>query len=70
MARLTNNVGEKVGPYRVWKKDVSVPGLAASRSLCDKMASTLGVIPTPVVREYQLNPAQDLFLVAATDGLW
>ena len=70
VSRLTTEEYGKAGPYRVWKKDVNLPGLAASRSLCDKMASAIGVVPTPIIRQYSLNPQQDLFLVAATDGLW
>lgn len=68
--RVSTSQGEKVGPYRVWKSTVSLPGLACSRSLCDKMASDLGVIPTPAIRQFQLFPQSDLFFIMASDGLW
>lgn len=68
--RVSNGYGEKAGPYRVWQKAASLPGLAYSRSLCDKMAAGLGVIPTPIVKQFQLFPHSDLFFVLASDGLW
>lgn len=68
--RVSSDQGEKVGPYRVWQSSVSIPGLAYSRSLCDKMAHDLGVIPTPAIRQFQLFPQSDLFFILASDGLW
>ena len=70
VSRLTDDAGNKVGPHRVWKKNGHKPGLAASRSLGDKMASELGVIPTPLTRRYELKAGQDQFLVLASDGVW
>lgn len=70
VSRLTDDEGNKVGPHRVWKKNGHLPGLAASRSLGDKMASELGVIPTPLTRRYELKPGQDQFLIIASDGIW
>ena len=32
------------GPLRVWLKDKDVPGLAMSRSLCDTVAHSVGMI--------------------------
>jgi len=29
--------GEFIGPYRVWQKDIDIPGLAMTRSFGDKM---------------------------------
>ena len=45
-----NNVG--VGPYRVWVKGKSYPGLSMSRSIGDMDAKNVGVIPNPEFVEY------------------
>lgn len=37
----------KVGPYRVWVKDESYPGLAMSRSIGDFVAKSIGVTSDP-----------------------
>lgn len=44
--------GIKIGPYRVWKKGESYPGLAMSRSIGDLVASKIGVICIPGIRKY------------------
>lgn len=36
-------------PYRVWARELDLPGLAMSRSIGDQMAKTLGVIADPEV---------------------
>ena len=41
--------GKKVGPMRVWSKEVRQPGLAMSRSLGDNLAKTCGVSAEPTV---------------------
>ena len=68
--RIAADKGGKVGPYRVWQQAHSLPGLASSRSLGDKMASELGVISTPMVRHFPLQHQSDLFFILASDGLW
>ena len=64
--------GQPIGPWRVWKKDEDVPGLAMSRSFGDKIAHDAGVISTPEILEYRRNKAAylDAFIVLASDGLW
>jgi hypothetical protein len=37
---------------RVWIKNHNFPGLAMSRSLGDKLAHTVGVIPDPGIKLY------------------
>jgi serine/threonine protein phosphatase PrpC len=59
-----------VGPARVWLGNMNIPGLAMSRSLGDFVVHTAGVISTPEFTHYDLTLDEDLFLVAATDGLW
>ena len=61
--------GESVGPSRVWLKDQSIPGLAMSRSLGDKVASQVGVVSDPEIYEMTLG-SDDKFLVIASDGIW
>lgn len=70
VSRITDPLGNKVGPYRVWKKNEGYPGLAMSRSIGDRRGSEVGIISTPVTTEYVLKPGEDLFVVAASDGIW
>lgn len=70
VSRLTDEQGNRIGPYRIWRKGGNMPGLAMSRSIGDKIASQLGVIPTPIVQEFDYAPGQDQFLVMASDGVW
>mmetsp|Transcript_16821 Transcript_16821/g.30067 ORF Transcript_16821/g.30067 Transcript_16821/m.30067 type:complete len:494 (+) Transcript_16821:5656-7137(+) len=70
VSRITDPHGNKIGPYRVWKRNEGFPGLAMSRSIGDKTGSEVGIIATPVTTEYNLKPGQDLFIVAASDGVW
>jgi serine/threonine protein phosphatase PrpC len=67
--RLTDNNGEKIGPYRVWKLHANTPGLAMSRSIGDEVAKKLGVIAEPVCTQYTRTPG-DLFIAIASDGVW
>ena len=67
--RLVDNLGNNIGPYRVWEQSANVPGLAMSRSIGDMVAKNLGVISEPVCTSYD-RTAGDLFIVIASDGLW
>ena len=57
------------GPARVWLADQDIPGLAMSRSLCDTVAHTVGVLSTPEVVERTLTD-DDRVIVMGSDGLW
>lgn len=57
------------GPQRVWLGHMDIPGLAMSRSLCDSVAHTAGVISTAEITIIELGPA-DKVIVWASDGLW
>lgn len=57
------------GPARVWLADQDIPGLAMSRSLCDTVAHSVGVISEPEVTERVLTE-DDRVLVMGSDGLW
>lgn len=59
-----------VGPPRVWLGNMNIPGLAMSRSLGDFVVHTAGVISRPDFVQYELQPGEDAYLIAATDGLW
>lgn len=58
------------GPARVWLKDVDAPGLAMSRSLCDDVIHTAGVISTLDFHEHYFDHLNDCVLIIGTDGLW
>lgn len=47
-------MGNPVGPARVWLKHENIPGLAMARSLGDRIASQVGVIPEPGINEKKL----------------
>jgi serine/threonine protein phosphatase PrpC len=68
--QLTDEQGNKIGPYRVWKPNTNGPGIAMSRSIGDTIGSDLGVISEPIITELGLNWDTDLFMVAASDGVW
>ena len=61
--------GEPMGPVRVWVQHEDVPGLAMSRSLGDKVAQSVGVVPDPEILDYTLTP-NDQFILIASDGVW
>mmetsp|Transcript_29371 Transcript_29371/g.52582 ORF Transcript_29371/g.52582 Transcript_29371/m.52582 type:complete len:484 (-) Transcript_29371:32-1483(-) len=69
VARLMDENGNRVGPYRVWNAMGHVPGLAMSRSLGDRVAHSVGVSATPIVETFSFDP-NDKFIVIASDGVW
>lgn len=58
-----------IGPKRIWLKNSDIPGLAMSRSFGDEIGHTVGIIPTPEVREYKLE-GNEKFMIIASDGVW
>ena len=68
--QLTNEQGIKIGPYRVWKKVGTLPGLSMSRSIGDSRGKQIGVISTPICSSYMFDKSSDLFIVLASDGIW
>ena len=52
-----------------WCLVQTVPGLALSRTIGDKIAATVGVTSTPEITKHRLH-ASDRFVVIASDGLW
>jgi hypothetical protein len=47
---------EPLGPPRVWLRDMNIPGLCMTRSFGDAIAASVGVIDTPEVVTYALQP--------------
>lgn len=63
--------GKYQGAHRVWIQDKDFPGLAMSRSIGDKLAQSVGVIPLPDVTIYKINRDEyEYVLVSASDGIW
>ena len=67
--QIKNELGEGVGPYRVWKRGEGYPGLAMSRSIGDLNGKKIGVIPNPGIVEYQLSE-KSKYIVVCSDGVW
>lgn len=67
--RLVDEVGQPIGPYRVWLEYAWLPGLAMSRALGDRLAHSVGVSSEPQHKQLELTPA-DKLLVLASDGVW
>ena len=68
--RMADELGNPVGPHRVWVKNGTTPGLAMSRSIGDKVAASVGVIAAPILNSFKMYPESDQFIVIASDGLW
>ena len=58
-----------VGPFRVWNKGCDYPGIAISRSLGDKIAELIGVIPEPEILEFDIND-KSKYIIMGSDGLF
>ena len=67
--QLKDSLGERAGPFRVFKPGKDYPGLAMSRSIGDSIAKKLGVIAEPGILEYNLNEGVK-FIVLGSDGIW
>lgn len=69
VAQQEYDPGQFDGPFRVFKRGTSAPGLAMSRSLGDLEAEKVGVIPDADCYSRRLR-AGDVLLLIASDGLW
>lgn len=67
--RLVDELGQPMGPHRVWLQYAWIPGLAMSRALGDVLAHQVGVSSEPDTTVMELTPA-DKFMVLASDGVW
>jgi serine/threonine protein phosphatase PrpC len=64
-----DQLGNPIGPNRVWLKTENIPGLAMSRSFGDKVAASIGVSSEPEIVHKQLEK-EDKFIIVASDGIW
>ncbi len=60
---------KEVGPYRVWKAEEDIPGIAITRSLGDLIAHKIGVSEDPEVTAKDID-SDDKFIVMGSDGVW
>ena len=67
--QVIDETDETVGPYRIWKKGETYPGLAISRTIGDSDAKKIGVIANPEFIEYTITP-QTKYIIACSDGIW
>ncbi|OMJ92965.1 hypothetical protein SteCoe_4186 [Stentor coeruleus] len=68
--KIIDDLGQPIGPYRVWSKKIHLPGLAMSRSIGDRFAHEIGVVSTPIINSFTYYPNIDQFIVIASDGIW
>ena len=65
-----NETDEKSNlPFRVWKKGCDYPGLSLSRSLGDKIAEEIGVIPDTESIEAEIN-RNSRYIIMGSDGVF
>lgn len=69
LKQFCDSTGNFSGPVRIYVKRSKLPGLAMSRSLGDQIASSVGVICEPEIKEYVLKD-EDKCIILASDGLW
>ena len=67
--KMVDEKGLGVGPFRVWAKGKSYPGLAMSRSIGDMDAKLVGVIPNPEFIEYKID-SKAKYIIVCSDGIW
>ena len=66
---INEQTGEEFGIQRIWMKNEDVPGLAMTRSFGDNVASSIGCISLPEIKEFDFDEC-DKFLILASDGIW
>ena len=64
-----DQLGNQIGPMRVWLKSEDIPGLAMTRSFGDAIAARVGVNAVPEIQEFTLE-TNDKIIVLASDGVW
>ena len=61
--------GNKIGPFRIWKKGEKYPGIDISRSIGDSIATKLGVISKPDFIEKSFDK-ETKFIVIMSKGVY
>lgn len=56
--------------HRVFVKGQDFPGLCMTRTLGDESVKAHGVIPTPEIKEYEVDVSTQPFMILASDGVW
>ena len=64
-----DNLGNFVGPERVWNQQMDGPGLAMSRSFGDEIGHKIGVVVDPEIMEHYFLK-EDKFIILGSDGIW
>ena len=69
--RIKNELGEEIGPLRIFEKDNEsmLPGISMSRSIGDLSAEKLGVTFEPELFKYDLEIG-DKIIIIGSDGFW
>ena len=57
------------GPLRIFVKNQFHPGICPSRTMGDRVATSIGVVAEPEVHRFKIEES-DKALIVATDGLW
>jgi len=63
------NEDKPAGPFRVWNKGCNYPGIAVSRTLGDKIAELIGVIPDPDILEFNIED-KSKYIIMGSDGVF
>ena len=63
MEAFKDQLGNFIGPMRVWTKHENVPGLAMSRSMGDMVAASVGVSQDPEILEYTLTSDDRMIVI-------
>jgi serine/threonine protein phosphatase PrpC len=61
--------GQTIGVEKIYMGNQDVPGLEITRSIGDKIGKFIGMISTPEIKTYGLQP-EDKFVIIGTTGLW
>jgi len=65
-----SHASPQYGPPRVWVRQGEGPGLAMGRSIGDHVCASVGVIATPEVKRFELEPGCESRILLASDGVW
>lgn len=74
MERITKSGGEvkkleNESAYRIFIKNMRMPGISVSRAFGDSIAQTIGVTVDPDISKRNISE-DDLFLIVCSDGVW
>ena len=61
--------GKSTGIEKFYMGNEDVPGLDITRSIGDKIGKYIGMIFTPEIKQYVIQP-EDKFVIIGTSGLW